>query len=267
MGCMETSVMLALVAAVLTVTSLPVTSTVLSPSDKKSAAAVLSAYKMKVTVLHSLLRAECPQWADQYQREIERRQILDTNIEIVKILYHRLENRLLQNRDDRDSAGRRSKLTDNLLLESADETTTLTYLLEITQPHSVHHRTPRRQSVINSHNAVIPTHSAANTVRRATPKPPNEISTRIATPKPIVTHQTTQHMTPYPHHTTYVLPTMQVLTMATIRTKPTLSIIHRTHLRWAILMTLIVSVAVHCHSNDTLLVYNSLYFFPTTGCK
>ena len=140
--------MLALLAAVLTVTSLPVTSTELSPSDKKSAAAVLSAYKMKVTVLHSLLRSECPMWADQIQREIERRQILDTNIEIVKILYHRLENRLLQCRDDRDSAGRRSKLTDNLLLESADETTTLTYLLEITQPHSVHKKPPRWQSVI-----------------------------------------------------------------------------------------------------------------------
>ena len=96
MRCMKTTVMLALVAAVLTVSSLPVTSTVLSPSDKKSAAAVLSAYKMKVTVLHNLLRAECPQWADQIQREIERRQILDTNTETVKILYHRLENRLLQ---------------------------------------------------------------------------------------------------------------------------------------------------------------------------
>jgi len=166
---------------------------------EQKAAAELSAYKMKVTMLHGLLRGECPRWAEQYEREIEKRDAVETNVEVVKILYHRLENRLIECRSS-ENRGERSK--QNKIVEADAETTTQTYLLKITkQGIQSTRQTTSTQNTKQGVQSTIQTTGTPNTK-------PSLISLR---------HRLT----------TYVLPTMQVLTMATVKTNPTHSMFRR----------------------------------------
>lgn len=151
----------------------------------------LEQFKGKMKILHSLLKSECPKWAEQHEKELYRQDAVERNVEIVKILFHRLENTLIECRKSGNKMERKKQVD---TVKKAVETTTLTFLLKITK------------GLVGT--TASPKHRTASALTR-----PNRTSTAPPITKP--------------HYTTYVLPTMQVITMGTSTSTPTASILRR----------------------------------------